>query len=190
MPPLTENETISRQTYTVTGFPKAEYIGCTFEHCDFSKTNLSTVDFVDCRFLHCNFSLADVKNTAFKSSTFEHSKVTGVNFGECNPFMFSVTFQHCILDYSVFFKQKMKKTVFTSCSLKQTDFEETDLTEAVFDNCDLTGANFYKTILEKADLRSASSFDIDPEQNKLKKARLSLTSLPGLLGKYDLKIEP
>ncbi|MCU0431991.1 MAG: pentapeptide repeat-containing protein [Bacteroidia bacterium] len=185
----TESQTISRQNFAETGIAKGEYLDCTFEHCDFSRTNLSTIDFVDCRFLHCNLSLADVKSAAFKGCSFEHCKITGVNFGECNAFMFSVGFSHCVLDYSVFFKMKMKKTPFANCSLKQVDFEETDLTEAVFNDCDLTAANFQKTILEKADLRTAVNFNIDPEQNRMKKARFSGQGLPGLLGKYGLNIE-
>jgi hypothetical protein len=43
--------------------------------------------------------------------------------------------------------------------------------------------------LKKADLRTAYNYHIDPESNKLKKAKFSLQGLPGLLDKYGIDIE-
>ena len=45
------------------------------------------------------------------------------------------------------------------------------------------------TVLEKADFRSAVYYSIDPESNHIAKAKFSLDGLPGLLLRYDLKIE-
>ncbi|WP_435357676.1 pentapeptide repeat-containing protein [Emticicia sp. SJ17W-69] len=82
----------------------------------------------------------------------------------------------------------MKATKFKNCKLHEADFNETDLTAAIFENCDLAGAIFEKTILEKADFRTAFNFSIDPELNRIKKAKFSLTSIKGLLDKYNLEI--
>ena len=71
----------------------------------------------------------------------------------------------------------------------EVDFSETDLVGSVFKNCDLSGTIFENTHLEKADLRTAYNYHIDPESNKLKKAKFSLQGLPGLLDKYGLEIE-
>jgi uncharacterized protein YjbI with pentapeptide repeats len=73
--------------------------------------------------------------------------------------------------------------------LKEVDFSECDLTESIFENCDLNSANFDQTILEKADLRTAYNYSIDPEINRIKKAKFSIQSISGLLIKYDIKIE-
>jgi len=68
------------------------------------------------------------------------------------------------------------------------DLTECDLASAVFDHCDLAGATFENTILEKADLRTSFNYSIDPERNRVKKAKFSLQGLPGLLNKYDIEI--
>ena len=60
---------------------------------------------------------------------------------------------------------------------------------AIFDKCDMAKAKFEKTNLEKADFRTAINFTIDPEKNRLKKARFSSAGLPGLLYKYDIEID-
>jgi uncharacterized protein YjbI with pentapeptide repeats len=76
-----------------------------------------------------------------------------------------------------------------SCQLQEVDFSESDLNEGVFNDCDLTHATFERTNLEKADFRTASNFSIDPENNKLKKAKFSTDGLAGLLTKYQLQID-
>jgi uncharacterized protein YjbI with pentapeptide repeats len=73
--------------------------------------------------------------------------------------------------------------------LHEIDFTETNLSVAVFDHCDLSGSIFDGTKLEKADLRSAYNYSIDPERNRLKKAKFSWPGLTGLLNKHGLIIE-
>ena len=50
-------------------------------------------------------------------------------------------------------------------------------------------AIFDKTLLEKSDFRKAFNYTIDPETNRIKKAKFSLHSISGLLVKYDIEIE-
>jgi uncharacterized protein YjbI with pentapeptide repeats len=71
----------------------------------------------------------------------------------------------------------------------EADFTETDLSKSVFKDCDLTKSTFVQTNLEQADLRTAYGFSIDPEINRLQKARFSQQNIAGLLDKYNLKIE-
>jgi uncharacterized protein YjbI with pentapeptide repeats len=73
--------------------------------------------------------------------------------------------------------------------MHEVDFTETDISQALMDECDLTGSIFENTILEKADLRGAHHFSIDPEKNKIKKMKVSRHALSGFLEKYDLQIE-
>jgi fluoroquinolone resistance protein len=94
-----------------------------------------------------------------------------------------------VLDYCTFYGTRLKKTTFTGCSLKETDFTEADLSASVFDKCDLLNAKFSNTILEKTDFRTAVNFSIDPQFNKMKKARFTTFGLTGLLDKYNLDIE-
>jgi len=69
------------------------------------------------------------------------------------------------------------------------DFAETDLSMAIFKNSDLLNTSFMRTNLEKADFRSAFNYSIDPELNKIKKAKFSSDGLSGLLTKYHIEIE-
>ncbi|WP_431216870.1 pentapeptide repeat-containing protein [Puia sp. P3] len=93
-----------------------------------------------------------------------------------------------MLDHSSFFKRKIKKTNFRRTQLREVDFTDADLTQSVFEACDLLNAKFENSILEKADFRSAFNYSIDLSFNKIKKARFSLSGLPGLLEKYDIDI--
>ncbi|MBN1650376.1 MAG: pentapeptide repeat-containing protein [Bacteroidales bacterium] len=76
-----------------------------------------------------------------------------------------------------------------NCNLQEVDFTEADLSASHFDNCDLSGAHFENSKLQKADFRSAFNYRIDPELNRIKKAKFSLTEIGGLLYKYDIEIE-
>jgi hypothetical protein len=59
----------------------------------------------------------------------------------------------------------------------------------VFDNCDLLQAIFDLSIIEKADFRTAYNYSINPEKNRIKKAKFSVLGLSGLLEHYDIEIE-
>jgi uncharacterized protein YjbI with pentapeptide repeats len=101
----------------------------------------------------------------------------------------SVNFDNCNLNHSSFYKTKLKKTLFKNIKLHEADFTGSDLTSCVFDNCDLTRTNFENTILEKADFRTSFNYSIDPEKNRIRNARFSLSGVPGLLDKYDIEID-
>jgi fluoroquinolone resistance protein len=73
--------------------------------------------------------------------------------------------------------------------LEETDFAEADLTGSVFDHCNLSHATFDRTVLEKTDFRTSYNFSIDPEKNRIKKAKFSTMGLSGLLEKYDIEID-
>ena len=96
-----------------------------------------------------------------------------------------------ILTYDIpdFYKVRMIKTSFKNSQFQEADFTECDLTGSVFDNCDFSGATFANTIIEKADFRSSVNYSIDPERNRIKKARFSLTASVGLLDKYNIEID-
>jgi uncharacterized protein YjbI with pentapeptide repeats len=163
--------------------------GCSFTGCNFSEADLSEMIFMDCVMDTCNLSLAKLQGTGFQNVELKDCKLSGLNFGECNNFSFSANFSNCILDYTVWYKLRIKGTKFIGCSLSGADFTEADLTNAVFRNCNLNRAAFSRTLLKGADFRSAYNFTIDPETNSLAKARFSALSLSGLLTKYNLIIE-
>lgn len=45
------------------------------------------------------------------------------------------------------------------------------------------------TILEKSDFQTSYNYSIDPEINRIKKAKFSFQGAVGLLDKYDIEVE-
>lgn len=168
---------------------KGEYEKCTFKSCDFANADLSGLTFIDCTFEDCNLSMTLIRNASFKTVKFIGCKLLGLNFGECNDFLFSVNFENCTLNLASFYKLKLRGTKFIHCNLQEVDFTETDLTGADFDHCDLDRALFGRTNLEKTDFRTAYHYSIDPTVNRMKKARFSKDRLAGLLERFDIIAE-
>ena len=83
----------------------------------------------------------------------------------------------------------MKNTAFQDCSLKEVDFTEVDLTGSVFQNTELERATFQRSNLEKVDFRTALNYAIDPELNKIKKAKFALSGIAGLLTRHQIVID-
>ncbi len=181
-------ETISKKDYTHEPPAEREFELCTFSGCNFSEVNLSGIVFQECIFTDCNLSNVKLPKTAFKDCKFVNCKMLGMHFEQCNEFLFEVAFDGCVLDHSTFNRLRLKKTKFHKCSVRECDFTESDLSETVFSECDLADTRFERTNLEKADFRSAVNYSLDPEINKLKKAKFSLDGVPGLLSKYQIDI--
>ena len=166
------------------------YENCVFNNCDFSNADLSNFSFSECEFSGCNISMAKLTKTSFNDIVFKGCKLLGLHFEDCQTTPFIVAFENCILNFSSFYKQKLKKTVFRNSTIQEVDFTDADLHSSVFDQCDLTKTKFENTILEKADLRTAFNYSINPELNKIKKAKFSIPGIIGLLDKYDIEVEP
>ena len=168
---------------------KGDYEGCKFTSCDLSNSDLSEIKFIDCEFTGCNVSLAKLSKTVFRDVRFVSCKMLGLLFYHCSEFGLSFGFDHCNLGHSSFYKTKIKKTVFKNSQLEEVDFTDCDLASSSFDHCNLAQARFENTILEKADFRTSYNYSIDPEINKIKKAKFSLNHVTGLLHKYDIEID-
>jgi uncharacterized protein YjbI with pentapeptide repeats len=147
--------------------------GKNFDGKFISENPLRCGEYENCSFISCNFSNADFSKFSF----------TDCEFIDCN------LSDNCMLHLSSFYNRKLTKTNFTNCILHEVDFTSADLTQAVFTHCDLSGAIFDNTILEKADLRTAYNYDINPAHNRIKKARFSAAGISGLLHQYDIEIE-
>ncbi len=183
------DQTFENKSFSGEKLPSREYDNCTFINCDFTGANMSVVTFLECRFDTCNFTKTMLKETSFQEVTFKECKMLGLDFGNCNDFMFSAEFDYCNLEYSSFSGFTMKNTMFNSCSLKEADFTDADIVGSTFYDCDLAKAIFENTIAEKVDFSTAKNFAIDPEMNRLKKAKFSTSGLAGLLHKHDLDVK-
>jgi uncharacterized protein YjbI with pentapeptide repeats len=166
-----------------------EFEDCIFKKCDFSNSDFSNNTFMDCEFIDCNLSMTQLRGTSLKTVNFSNCKLLGIEFQSCTDFLFAGNFQDCVLDYSSFANKKMPKTKFNNCSMKEVSFIGTNLTQSVFDNCNLDNAIFNDTQLKEVNFLTAYNYKIDPEFNPMKKARFSTQGIPGLLDKYDIKIQ-
>lgn len=184
-----EENKFDKIDFTKKTLARREYENCTFINCDFSNSDLSGINFTECTFSGCNISMAKLIKTTLNDIVFKDCKLTGLRFEDCQQVLFSVNFENCTLSLSSFYKQKIKKTKFKHTSLREVDFTEADLSNSVFDHCDLTGTVFENTILEKADFRTSYNYSINPELNRIKKAKFSITGIAGLLDRYDIEIE-
>jgi len=165
-----------------------EYESCTFKNCDFSGCNMEQFAFLETSFYDCNFSAALVSNAALKNVHFYDCKLMGVHFDHCNPFLIEMAFTGCLLNMSCLYGLKLKNTRFIDCTMHEVDLGNADLNGAVFKNCDLQKAIFDNTNLEKADFSTAYNYNINPNNNKLSKAKFSKDGLAGLLGYLKIEI--
>lgn len=175
--------------FTHNGLELADYEYCNFINCDFSNLDLSEISFSECEFEDCNLSSVILNSTSFKEVIFKNCKLLGMQFDKCNPMLFSIDFDDCQLNLSSFYDMELKNTKFKRCALHEVDFVEADLTGLKLEQCDLKDALFENTILRKTDFRTSFNYSIDPELNRIAKAKFSLPEIKGLLHKYDIEIE-
>jgi fluoroquinolone resistance protein len=167
----------------------AIYENCVFEQCNFNGQHLSGFSFVDCRFEQCDLSNAQLGNTAFREVSFQHCKMLGLRFDHCSKLLFSGNFETCQLDFTSFYGVDLRSSAFTNCRLHEADFTIAKLNGIIVKECDLAGTVFENTDLRKSDFRNSYAFNIDPEINKIHKARFTTSELGGLLGKYQIIID-
>lgn len=183
-----QNHIFDNIDFTETTLERGEYEECTFKNCNFGELNLSGFIFDTCTFVGCNLSLAKLFGTALRGIRFDSCKMLGLHFDDCNQFGLSFMFKECQLNHSSFYQTKIKRTAFKNCQLVEVDFAESDLAGSVFDNCEMSGTTFDRTNIEKADFRTSHNYIINPENNKMKGAKFSLSGVVGLLSKYGIEI--
>lgn len=113
----------------------------------------------------------------------------GINFEECKDMLFSVITEACDLSLASFTSLSLLNSSFSQCKFHETDFSGCDMSGLLLHSCDLTNAVFDQTNLEGADLRTSSHYSIDPELNRIRKAKFGIAGVIGLLTKYDITIE-
>lgn len=164
--------------------------GCIFRNCDFSSSQLDGIKFLNCSFTACLFTLTSFAGTLLDDVVFSDCKMTGAAFGDrSGSHRLSASFAGCILDNALFCSVKAPKTAFRKCRMHETVVERCDFRESIFDACDMAGIAFTASDLAGTDFTTSYGWTIDPEDNKIRGARFSLPTLPGLLTKYRIKVE-
>lgn len=104
-----EDINFKHQKFDKERLPAGEYENCSFSHCVFSKANLSNHRFSACSFNNCDISMAELKSTVIRDVNFKDCKMLGLRFDECSSFIITMNFENCTLNFSSFFKLKLKK---------------------------------------------------------------------------------
>lgn len=179
------NQSFSKIDFTKQDLAK-EYESCTFLECNFEGTSLSQIQFVECEFHQCNLSTAKISGTGWKQVAFKECKMLGLHFEQSNPFLLELAFENCVLNYSCFYKLKLKSTCFLHCQLEEVDFSEADLHKSIFTGSTLTLATFDQTNLTEADFSEAFAYRINPTLNQIRKAKFSFPQAAGLLSDFGI----
>src|SRR5262245_14849888 len=133
-------------SFTKVKFEAARLIGkefnaCVFAHCSLRESSFRQCKFSDCIFQDCDLSLVRFEGSSFASTSFERSKVIGVDWTLAAWSRFQadspITFTECIVDLSAFIGLTLRKIVFKKCSAKEVEFSEADLSTANFNGTDL-----------------------------------------------------
>ena len=186
----TGNTVIKGTDFSQSPMSAREYESAVFSNCNYSRCDLSRVLFTDVIFDTCDLSLAKLSETTFQDATFRNCRMLGMHFDHCNRFGLRVVLENCNLGHSSFYGVKHPGGSFTDCRFNDVDFTGCVLSGSHFDRCDFSGAVFDHADLERCDFSTSINYTIDPELNRLKKARFSLFGLPGLLEKYGIETVP
>ncbi len=181
-----KKEFISNTNFTVEKTDREEFDYCEFSNCVFGE--LKRIDFTDCVFKNCNLSNAYFRNCKLQDITFIDCKLIGANFSQVADFGFCIACESCNLDYTSFDKKKINKSSFKNCKMHGANFTQADLSKASFINCDFADALFANTNVSGVDFTTSKNFLIDPNLNKIKKAKFLSQDLHALLYRHDIII--
>lgn len=166
-----------------------EFSECKFEKCDFSQCDFSWCIFVDCVFVNCNLSNIKIQDAWFQVVTFLDCKILWVSFDKISTFLLDWEFKNSSISLCSFNKLNIKNTKFIDCKIGESDFVACNLSGCDFSGTDLHLARFQWNNLEKADLKTAINYVIDPTDNKVKWASFAYPEVLGLLNSFWIKVE-
>jgi fluoroquinolone resistance protein len=168
----------------------SEFYDCTFIRCSFIESVFDNCRFANCTFKHCDLSLVQVLNSVFSATKMEETKIIGVDWTHADwsstKLGDPIGFFKCDISHSTFIGLSLKNLQIKECVAKDVDFREADLTGAVFTGTDFSESLFNQTNLTEADLSRSRNYHIDPGQNVLKRAKLSLPEAMSLLYSLDI----
>lgn len=164
------------------------FYGCSFSKSLLQSALLQNCVFEKCSFERCNLSLADIAGSKFIDTTFNDSKLLGINWSNRSG-IFSVNFAACMLDNNVFVDMNLNKYKFDTCTLVDASFINTKLKYALFENCDLERCQFNNVDLSFADFSTSKNYYINTTGNKLHKTVFTLPEAASLLANFDITLK-
>jgi len=173
-------------------FTEITFENCTFQQCNFSDARFYKCKFVDCVFTASNLSNIKVDYSKFFDTSFNESKLVGVDWTKADwprfNFTAPISFNECILNDSSFFGLGLSELVLEHCKAHDVDFRNGNFTKAKFSYTDFSNSLFLKTNLREADFSEAENYDIDIFNNEIKSARFSRHEAVRLLSSLDIEL--
>ena len=156
---------------------------------NYSGNDLAGAELEDVLFETCSFIATNLTDARFSSVAFEGCKLVGVDFRKCRVFpSVDVSFVDCVLDGCNFSDMTLKRQKFVSCDLRRCVFLHADLTDADFSHSDLDESIFHECDLRRSDFSRARNYLVDPNGNKIAKAKFSLPEAVSLLRGFDIEL--
>lgn len=166
--------------------------GCTFKRCDFSEVAFSRCRFIDCEFIGCNLSVVTFGYSKLAGVIFRDSKLIGVDWTKVSwpalAISAPVSFYHSIINDGSFQGLSLQGVILGSCKAHHVDFRDSDFSHSRFSNTEFSGAFFVNTNLTGVDFSEATDYDIDINNNIVKKARFSRVEAVRLLEGLDIEL--
>lgn len=194
---IENNNEYFSQTFTGMDLAGASLSEVIFENCIFQQCNFSDVRFYKCKFVECVFTASNLSNirvdySKFFDTSFNESKLVGVDWTKADwprfNFTAPISFSECIINDSSFFNLNLSKLVLEHCKAQDVDFRNGNFTTAKFIFTDFSNSLFMKTNLQEADFSEAENYDIDIFNNEIKAARFSRLEAVRLLNCLDIDL--
>lgn len=178
---------------TQTTYEQVEFVDCTFILSLMTDISFSQCRFKECRFDQCDMSLCAFPHSTFDGCVFRDTKLVGIDWTQAAwtglKLQEPLRFDACVLSHSTFIGMKIADLKMTDCISTDVDFREADLTGIDFSGTDLSQSLFHHTNLEGADFRRARNYTIQPEVNRLTKAKFSMPEALSLLYSMDIVLD-
>jgi uncharacterized protein YjbI with pentapeptide repeats len=160
---------------------------CTFTNVIFAEARLRECRFEDCVVSLSDWTMAKVYGTAMRGVKFEGSKLMGIDWSDGHRSL-DASFKECVLDYCSFVQIDLRKSVFKDCRMLEVNFTEANLTEADFSGSNLDRCQFHQTNLSRANLAGATNVRLNPAENKVKGATISLDAAIGVVTSMGIQV--
>jgi fluoroquinolone resistance protein len=98
------------------------------------------------------------------------------------------SFTECVLDYCSFVQIDLRELMFKDCRMLEVNLARANLTEADLSGSNLDRCQFQQTNLTRANLASATNVRLDPTQNKVKGAIISLDTAVGIVATMGMHV--
>jgi uncharacterized protein YjbI with pentapeptide repeats len=105
-----EDQQFCALDFSDTPLTDKSFFRCSFEQCTFTETSWQHAEFSSCTFKNCSLNQIDLKKCRLHDASFTECTIIGTAFFKCDTtFLFSISFEKCLLKYCNFSHMPLKK---------------------------------------------------------------------------------